>query len=141
MKIDWVALVVLSLPPCLGMLCAFFAAKKEAEGKGDFKEISLSGGLIYGYMAGSLICIFSAVVLSIGSLFLAREPIVSLMVIVIYAVFFISIAVFFIGILLFIPCALFGFNIGARKRVEAEMARTQQQILKDVEVEKEAEND
>ncbi|MFT5906684.1 MAG: hypothetical protein ACI9E1_002296 [Cryomorphaceae bacterium] len=129
-------LVLLSFPPGLGMILAFFAAKKEAEGKRGFKGVSLSGGLIYGFMAGVLTCFFSAVVLLIGVLLLESDPIESLIVIAGYAMCFIFIATMFIGVIFFIPCALFGYNIGARKRAEAEMGKSHQELLKEIEAEK-----
>ncbi|MFT6793947.1 MAG: hypothetical protein ACJAR1_001948 [Rubritalea sp.] len=136
MKISWGVLSVLTLPLCLGMLSAFLTAKRRDNRAEEFKAHSMSDSLWYGYSVGNFVCILSSLLFAIILLITYRvsfgPAIASLIVIAI----FISLVSMISGLILYLPCALFGYNLASRKRAEAEIARTQQQILEDIQTEK-----
>ncbi len=131
-------IMILSLPLCIGMICAFLAGKKEVRAR----PVSLSRDLWHGYLVGNGGCVISSFVVmflvllvkldrSTGEAFLQTFIVI----------FFVGVASLIIGFIIYMPCAFLGYNLKARRRAEAEIAITQRQILKDIQAEKSTEND
>ena len=107
------------------MLVAFFAAKRVNGKLGGSQFRSISEDVWYGYSAGNFGCVISAIFVAIAISLRADidlGPSLVLLILVIIFVWFISMVV---GLFLYLPCALLGYNIKARKRGEVEMARSQ----------------
>ena len=139
MRLHWAEywLVILCIfPLCVGMLAAFFAAKKGEGGHPQFKpkhhSRAMSDALWYGYSKGNFICIISSFILNALTLLAFSAPFgpalasLSIMTVCVTLVSFIA------GLVLYLPCAYFGYSFNARKRAEEEIARTQRQILADL---------
>jgi predicted membrane protein len=133
---DEVVYILVFLPLCLGMIGAFFAAKKGRIREQYFRSQPMSASLWHGYAVGNYVCISSYLMMAITLFFMGRTSFEAAFVIFSLVLFFASLFSMLIGVVLYLPCAFFGYNVFARKLAEEELARTQQQIIKDVKSEK-----
>ena len=135
MKSNEIEDILLFIPLFAGMIGSFYFARR-----GATRLKSMPKCIGEGYLTANAICIIvfvpsafiaSMVMVSGKYLFFGSVPL---------GIILVSLASLFLGILLYIPSAFFGYSFGARKRAEAEIARTQQQILKDIQSENPTEN-
>ena len=131
---DEVAYILLFLPSCLGMLGAFLATIKGRENQ-QIKHYTMSSSIWHGYSVGNYVCISSASVITIIVLAIEEVPAGPSLGALCLMIVSISLASMISGFILYLPCAFMGYNLYARKRAEEEIARTQQQIIKDIETE------
>ncbi len=136
MKSNEIENILIFLPLCAGMIVSFYFAKRRAT-----MAKNIFGTLGNSYLVGNVGCVISCAVifLILNLLFdTKQDPFLKLMNLGLVSI---PIASIFLGLILYIPSAFLGFNLGARKRAEAEIARTQQQILKDIQSEESVEKD
>lgn len=130
--------MLISLPFCIGMLAAFFRAK--SGGKGYYNErYSLQCNLLLeGYGAGNKFCILSFMVIAfIVTIFYAGDiPISSIIEGIIPGIIGFSFVSMILGVILYLPCAYIGSSFRSSQLAKEEIAKSQQQILKDIEPEK-----
>ena len=141
MKSNEIESILLFLPLCLGMLGAFLAAKKGNIKQQHFRKQSMAESLGHAYLVGNLYFIISffliSLILAISSMsFVELGGILALVVLL---TGFATVLSFVLGLIIYLPCAFFGYNLYARKLAEEEIARTQLQILKEIEAEKSSE--
>ena len=123
---------LISLPFCIGMVGAYTSAKKHM----IVKHSTISSALMHGYTQGNLCCVVSLVIVLLVSCSLVGIQANNLVVTFLASFFFFVLISYLAGLVLYLPCAYLGCSMGARKKAEEEIARTQRQII----VEREAEN-
>lgn len=132
-------ILIPSLALTVGMLAAFFATMKGKKGHQRLRKQSMLELLRYAYLVGNLYCIVSFILLMSILAIIFRVPLENALGKIILGTFFTATLSLFIGIILYLPCALLGYNFYARKIAEKEIAKTQRQILKEIETEKSSE--
>ena len=134
---DYYSLLIslVSLPFGIGMLCAFLAAVRVM----IFQAPTKSSRLWYGYSAGNYACVISSGLVMLIFLSLMGGPSVGEIVgSVLVTLVHVAIVSPILGLILYLPCSYLGCNLAARKRAEAELARTQQQMIEEREKELES---
>lgn len=135
MNSDTLLLSMYSFPFCMGMAFAFLASKKGF----NPKRSNISDLMWHGYAVGYLVSVLSAGLLALISLLLfSGMPVAGIITYTLLTSFFVAIISPIVGLILYLPCSYLGCNLAAQKRAEAELARTQQQMIEEREKELES---
>ncbi len=123
------------------MLSAFLASKKGVSGNPYFKQYPLSASLWHGYFVGNCVCVLSYTISAIIIVIVASTAFEVAILILFLTTIFMGILSLLLGVILYLPCAFLGYNLYARKLAEEEIARSQLQILKEIEAKKSSEQE
>ncbi len=124
---------LMSLPFCVGMVVAFLFAKRAMSSRFS----TISSAMWGGYAQANLACIITSLLVAvIFCSLIGRIPVGEVIALTMITVFIIMLISHIAGLVLYLPCAYLGCSMGARKKAEEEIARTQRQII----AEREAEN-
>ncbi|MFT5906681.1 MAG: ABC-type spermidine/putrescine transport system permease subunit II [Cryomorphaceae bacterium] len=145
-------IIFLCLPLCIGMICAYRSVKQDVViapvsdsdssaiilqlyDESQNRRSTLSSDLWNGYLIGNAGFVISSLILIFTALLMLNETIWESFIMTIGFTFLMSLVSLVIGFILYMPCAYIAYNFKAQKRAEAEIARTQQQIIKDIQKE------
>jgi len=124
---------LLFIPFGIGMVVAFFVAKKFVQRESYEEDKSMPSTLYCGCFSGYLASIVSAgLLLFVLGYFFEDRLLVEVFSSVLGGMVLYSVVSFVIGALIYIPCAFMGYGIGARKRAELEMEEKRQRVLKEM---------
>jgi hypothetical protein len=134
----YILILIPSFALTIGMLGAFLSSKKGNKQSQHFKE-AMSSSLGHGYLVGNLSCIISFVSLELLVCMIIDIPLSETLGILVFLTLGITFISFIVGLILYLPCAFFGYNLYARRLAEQEIARSQKQILREIQTKESSE--